>query len=112
MNNCTLQMLLFIDETSKDHRAMQRSYGYALRGKPPRSDTSTHWRGDRRSFLAAFDVHGFVDHYSVGGTFNSDAYLDGVEVAVAPHVTPWPGAFCSYRGQREHPSTSDKSSST
>ena len=91
MTNCAAHQLLFIDETSKDHRALNRSYGYALRGMKPRSNLGNFSRGDRWSFLAAFDLHGFVDYYAISGTFKSDDFLDGAEVAILPHVTPWPG---------------------
>ena len=83
--------LFFLDETSKDQRAYNRSYGYALRGLKPRSNLGIFSRGQRISTLGAFDMHGFVDWYSIPGTFRGDDFLDAVEAAVLAHVTPFPG---------------------
>jgi len=83
--------LLFLDETSKDWRAMNRSYGFALRGQKPRSSNGIFLRGERISTLGAFDMNGFIDWYSVTGTFKHGDFLDGVQAAVLPHITPFPG---------------------
>ena len=36
-------------------------------------------------------MHGFIDYYCISGTFKAHEFLDAVEVAVLPHITPFPG---------------------
>ena len=84
MTHCQPHQLFFADETSKDYRALNRSYGYALRGLRPRTDRGFFARGDRRSFLASFDMHGFVDYYAIQGTCKGEDFLDGAEIAILP----------------------------
>ena len=83
--------LMFLDETSKDMRSINRSYGYALRGMKPRSDLGFFTRGERISTMAAFDIDGFIDWYSITGTFKGDDFMDAVEAAVLPYLQPFPG---------------------
>ena len=47
---------LWVDETSKDMRALHRTFGYALRGTPPIGTSGLAPRGDRISTLAAVQV--------------------------------------------------------
>lgn len=89
--NYSANQLIFLDETSKDYRACNRNYGYALRGLKPRTNFGIFSRGERTSTLAAFDMNGFLDWYMVQGTFNSDLFLEGFQQAVLPYIQPYPG---------------------
>jgi transposase len=89
--NYSAPQLLFLDETSKDDRAFNRSFGYELRGLKPRSSLGVFQRGQRFSTLAAFDMTGFLGWYSIRGTFKADNFLDGIEDAIIQHVGAFPG---------------------
>ena len=91
MLNHQPHQLIFLDETSKDMRSINRSYGYALRGMKPRSDLGYFTRGQRISTMASFDMNGFIDWYSITGTFKGNDFLDAVELAVLPYLQAYPG---------------------
>jgi hypothetical protein len=82
--------LIFLDESSKDWRALNRSYGYALRGLKPRPGHGIFTRGERLSTLATFDLNGFIDWYSITGTFRSESFLDGIEQVLLLYINPFP----------------------
>lgn len=85
------EQLLFLDETAKDGRSLRRSFGYAIRGCAPIAANALHPRGARYSSLCAFDVNGFVDWEHTDGTYNMERFLEAAELAVLPHITPYPG---------------------
>jgi hypothetical protein len=91
MENHSADQLFFLDETSKDNRALNRSYGYALRGHAPRSSSGIFSRGQRRSYLCGMDMHGIVDFYSLTGTFKAPDFFEALELMALPHMTPYPG---------------------
>lgn len=70
-------MILAVDETSKDGRAMRRSFGYAVRGRDftPIGSSGLLPRGERISSLCSFDVNGFVAWKHEKGTYNRDRFL-------------------------------------
>ena len=70
---------LWVDETSKDLRALRRTFGYALRGSSPVGTSGLGSRGERVSALASFDVNGFVAWDLNDGTYNRDAFLTAAE---------------------------------
>ena len=76
------EQLFFLDETAKDPRALNRGWGWALRGKTPLDPTGFVGRGGRVSALCGFDVKGFVDWYIIDGTFNAAKFLDAFEQTV------------------------------
>jgi len=84
-------MFLVVDETSKDERAMRRSFGYALRGQTPIGASGLLDRGQRLSALCSFDVGGFVDYELTEGTFDRETFLDAAERVICDHITPFPG---------------------
>ena len=73
---------LWVDETSKDMRALKRSYGYALRGSPPIDDGGLRPRGERVSALCSFNVDGFVAWEYTNGTFNRDGFLSAAQKVI------------------------------
>ena len=76
------EQLIFLDETSKDARALNRTLGWALRGITPIHSLGKVGRGSRRSALCTFDVKGFVDWYIIKGTFNRNRFLEAVKETV------------------------------
>ena len=68
-------MILAIDETSKDSRALQRSFGYSLRGEPAIGGDSLRPRGDRVSALTSLSTKGFVAWECTSNTFNRESFL-------------------------------------
>ena len=82
----TAGMILAVDETSKDGRAMRRSFGYGVRGRG--NDFVTIGksgllpRGERVSALCSFDVTGFVAWEYTGNTFNRPRFLDAAQRVV------------------------------
>ena len=108
------EQLFFLDETAKDRRAMFRDYGWALRGTTPIDRRMGAGRGPRVSSLCGFDIKGFVNWYTIEGTFNRDAFIEAVKATVVrpachmhvvarcmsdghshlaqlPHIKPFPG---------------------
>ena len=73
---------LWVDETSKDMRALRRSFGYAMRGTKPIGKSGLLPRGDRISALCSYDIDGFVAWDMVDGTFNRDAFLSAAETVI------------------------------
>ena len=73
---------LWVDETSKDMRALTRSFGYALRGSPPIGKNGLAARGERVSALCSFDIGGFVCWEYTDGTYNRDAFLLAAETVI------------------------------
>ena len=76
------EQLIFLDETSKDSRALNRTLGWALRGITPIHSLGKVGRGSRRSALCCLDVKGFVDWYIIKGTFNRERFLTAVKETV------------------------------
>ena len=64
------EQLIFLDETSKDSRALNRTLGWALRGITPIHSLGKVGRGSRRSALCCLDVKGFVDWYIINISCN------------------------------------------
>lgn len=85
------EQLFFLDETAKDPRDINRRNGWALRGVTPEAPLGFKGRGKRISSLVGVDVEGFVDWYSIGGTFKRANFLRALEETVIPHMTPFPG---------------------
>ena len=82
VGNYSAEQLIFLDETSKDARALNRSFGWALRGVTPVHSVGKVGRGSRRSALCTFDVKGFVDWYIIKGTFNRNRFLEAIKETV------------------------------
>ena len=87
VGNYSAEQLIFLDETSKDSRALNRSFGWALRGITPIHSLGKVGRGSRRSALCTFDVKGFVDWYIIKGTYNRDRFLKAVKETVVRCLT-------------------------
>ena len=75
-------MLFFLDETAKDRNALKRGWGYALRGRKPIDSMGHLPRTYRCSSLCGFDVKGFVNWYTIRGTFNRSKFLEASEAMV------------------------------
>ena len=84
----TADMILAVDETSKDKRVLRRSFGYALRGAPPIGASGLEPRGERISALCSFDVDGFVAWQYTGGTHNRETWSEAAEDVILQHVAP------------------------
>ena len=85
------EQLMFIDETAKDPRDMNRTFGWALRGRTPMASKGMLPRGLRRSALCGLDIKGFVNWYIITGTFKKVQFLEAVRTTVLPHMEPFPG---------------------
>ena len=85
------EQLFFLDETSKDARMYNRTFGWALRGRTPLYSTGRITRGDRRSALCGMDINGFVGWYIIKGTFRREQFIEAVKRTVIPHIEPFPG---------------------
>ena len=83
--------ILAVDETSKDMRALRRSFGYSLRGRPAIGTSGLLPRGTRTSALCSFDVDGFVAWSFCSGTYNREGFLEAAEHVILDQVTPFPG---------------------
>ncbi len=80
--------LLFVDETSKDGRALRGSFGYAALGESPIAENGLYPRGKRVSSLCSFDLTGFVDWVHTDGTYNRQRFRVAARHAVVRHVRP------------------------
>jgi len=80
------EQLFFLDETAKDPRAINRNFGWAMRGKTPMHSSGMIGRGRRHSALCGFDVKGFVNWYITKGTFNRTRFLDAFKATVVSAV--------------------------
>ena len=80
------KQLFFLDETAKDPRALNRRFGWAMRGATPIHSCGMIGRGQRHSALCGFDVKGFVNWYITTGTFNKERFLDAFKRSVVSAV--------------------------
>ena len=80
------KQLFFLDETAKDPRALNRRFGWAMRGGTPIHSCGMIGRGQRHSALCGFDVKGFVNWYITTGTFNKERFLDAFKATVVRAV--------------------------
>ena len=88
--NFTPEQILAIDETSKDDRAFNRTYGFSPRGKPAISRRGFYGRGNRWSSLGVFSLQGMVDCVHKPGGFKKASFLAAVRDHVIPHVGVFP----------------------
>lgn len=72
--------VIFLDETSKDNRAVRRSFGYALRGRTPSAASAfENIHGTRISALCAFTLNGFEDWRLTDGTFDTERFEAAIQ---------------------------------
>lgn len=86
----SVDMLLAVDETSKDMRATRRTFGYAIRGQKPIGRSGLLVRGQRVSALCSFDINGFVAHAFTEDTYDRPRFLRDAEKVILEHVRPFP----------------------
>ena len=86
---CFPEQLVFVDETSKDARAMYRDYGWAKKGQRAHCRRK-FMRGPRRSILAALSVDGFLGYAAIVGTYTRDVFHQAFLHAILPHLNPYP----------------------
>ena len=65
--------LVFMDETARDERTLNRRYGYSKKGTPAAGSTHFLMRGKRYSALGPFTMDGFLDWKIVEGGFDADS---------------------------------------
>lgn len=80
--------LFFLDETSKNHDALRRDFGYALRGTSPRQSGGYMPKKYSCSSLCGFDINGFVNWYTIRKTFNRKEFMDACEASVVRGLQP------------------------
>jgi transposase len=101
------KQLFFLDETAKDPRALNRRFGWAMRGGTPIHSCGMIGRGQRHSALCGFDVKGFVNWYITTGTFNKERFLDAFKATVVSAVYQChpccPRRCCGGRQRRDSP---------
>lgn len=83
-------MLVFLDETGCDRRALLRKYGYSFKGMPPICH-QMFARGRRVSAIAAISRDGLVAYEIRTETVNSDVFIDFVRGTLIPELTPFDG---------------------
>ena len=98
------KQLFFLDETSKDRRMYNRTFGWSLRGRTPISSCGFKTRGDRCSALCGMDIEGFVGWYIIRGTFKRAEFLEAVKQTVIPYIEPFPGKRSVLLTLTPHPS--------
>lgn len=77
ITNYTADQLVFLDESSKDNRAILRRYGRALSGHHPIDNASLN-RGTRYSILPALTIDGYVVVRVVEGSIDGAEFFDFV----------------------------------
>ena len=94
----TADQLVFMDETSKDDRALRRLYGYSYAGTRAPSRVPSV-RGQRFSATAAIATTGLIAYDVVPGASNTTHLMRFAHTFLVRHV-PMPvrarGAACSY----------------
>ena len=83
-------MLIWIDETGSDRRKSVRSYGYALRGIPPRH-TQLTVGGKRVSAIPVLTTQGIEDVYTTTDSVNGEKFLEFFCQCVLPIIMPFDG---------------------
>ena len=91
MNCISANMIVWIDETGKDHRDANRRCGYHLRGTTPVSHTLSI-RGRRFSAITALSTHGIEDIHLTEGTVNGNVFIYFVEHILLPILQPFNGS--------------------
>jgi transposase len=86
----TPDMLIWIDETGSDRRRSVRSYGYALRGMPPRH-VQLRVGGRRISAVPVLTTRGIEDVYVTRDTVNGEKFVDFICQCVLPIIKPYDG---------------------
>ncbi|XP_048581384.1 uncharacterized protein LOC125556694 [Nematostella vectensis] len=77
--------LLFIDESSKDERTIQRKFGRELCGKRL-SHVGNFTRGTRFSVLAAVSMDGIKGAHAIEGAYDTAGFEFAMETFVAPSI--------------------------
>jgi hypothetical protein len=76
-SNYTADQLVFLDESSKDDRAILRRYGRAIRGQPAIENVSLN-RGVRYSILPALTIDRYMAVRAVEGSIDGAEFFDFV----------------------------------
>lgn len=76
-SNYTADQLVFLDECSKDDRAILRRYGRAIRGQPAVENVALN-RGVRYSILPALTIDGYMAVRAVEGSIDGAEFFDFV----------------------------------
>ena len=74
-SNYTADQLVFLDESSKDDRAILRRYGWAIKGQHAIENVSLN-RGIRYSILPALTVDGYMAVRVVKGSIDGAEFFD------------------------------------
>ncbi|QRV88413.1 Tc1-mariner class transposase [Ceratobasidium sp. AG-Ba] len=81
---------IFLDETSKDNKTIQRPRGWSARGAD--CDVSTTFvRGTRLTLLAGLNVDGIVGCEVYDGSVTGDRFLQFLRDFIMPITNPYPG---------------------
>lgn len=75
MGAWTADMLVFLDETSKDERTLSPTYGYSRRGQRARV-RDVFVRGKRYTVEAAMATTGIIAYDIVEGSYNAQLFCD------------------------------------
>lgn len=78
--------LVFVDETARDDRTLNRRYGYSKRGQPACGSNHFLLRGKRFSALGPFTVNGFLDWDVREGSYDADGFYNALVTRVLPHM--------------------------
>jgi transposase len=76
-SNYTADQLVFLDESSKDDRAILRRYGRAISGQTARENVSLN-KGVRYSVLPALTIDGYIAVRAVEGSIDGAEFFDFV----------------------------------
>ncbi|GES80747.1 homeodomain-like protein [Rhizophagus clarus] len=82
--------LIFIDESSKDERTLNRSYGYSNRGCKFQHNV-IFLRGKRYTILPALSFDGYIAVDIIEGSCNKERFKDFILSKVIPQMYLFPG---------------------
>lgn len=81
--------LVFVDETAKDNRSTIRKMAWS-RINTRAIVKASFERGKRISFLAAYDINGFIATDSTNGTFDRHSFHKIMTEKIIPLMNPYP----------------------
>ncbi|GES82391.1 hypothetical protein SCP_1202740 [Rhizophagus clarus] len=82
--------LIFIDESSKDEKTLNRSYGYSNRGCKLQHNV-IFLREKRYTILSALLLDGYIAVDIIEGNCNKERFKDFILSKVIPQIYPFPG---------------------
>ena len=89
LSHFTAEMIVAVDESSKDDRTIFRHYGRSAAGTRA-SIPANFVRGERYSVVAALSVDGYIGCKVVEGSVDMHTFTDFIIMEVLPKMNPFP----------------------